>query len=216
VAAFAREDLGGPVIISSWQDGTLVVRTSEERLADDPLDSDRVAKLLPEGATAGLGTSQHGPEGLRRTASQASAAARRGTGRVVPFDRLGVHAVLAELAGSDSAVMAARDMLAPLGGLGFLAPHALPTLKAYLDTWGSRTRAAEILHLHPNAVAHRIRRISEALDLDLADPATRFALQLACHVLTALPGDASVPEDPAGDRARPGGAPGTTAGTGSL
>ncbi|MFD0664126.1 helix-turn-helix domain-containing protein [Thermocatellispora tengchongensis] len=60
----------------------------------------------------------------------------------------------------------------------------MPTLKAYLDTWGSRNRAAELLSLHPNAVAHRVRRISEALGLDLTDPQTRFALQLACHVVT--------------------------------
>ncbi len=92
--------------------------------------------------------------------------------------------MLAELAGSDSALMAARDMLAPLDRLGVLAPHAVPTLKAYLDTWGSRTKAAALLNLHPNAVAHRVRRIAQVLDLDLSDTETRFALQLACHVVT--------------------------------
>jgi DNA-binding PucR family transcriptional regulator len=109
----------------------------------------------------------------------------------VRFDRLGVHALLAELSGSESALVAARDMLAPLERLGALSAHALPTLKAYLDSWGSRTRAAELLSLHPNAVAHRIRRIAEALDADLSDPQTRFALQLACHVVLdydCLPG----------------------------
>ncbi|GLW08198.1 hypothetical protein Misp01_33280 [Microtetraspora sp. NBRC 13810] len=184
-AALARDDLGGPVLATAWQEGLLLVRTTDARPGRDPLDPGRVAELLPPGTSAGLGTCQFGPEGLRRAAVQARAAAvRAGPGTVEPFDRLGVHAVLAELAASDSAVMTARDMLAPLDGLGALAPSALPTLRAYLDTWGSRTKAAEILNLHPNAVAHRVRRITEALGLDLADPQTRFALHLACHVLS--------------------------------
>ncbi|RCG29774.1 PucR family transcriptional regulator [Sphaerisporangium album] len=186
-AAFAGADLGGSVLTTPWQDGVLTVHTRDERppRGEDPLDTALIAKVLPPDAVAGLGTCQRGPEGLRRTAAQArTAAARARPGEAEAFDRLGVHAVLAELTGSDSAVMAARDMLGPLDRLGALAPHAVPTLKAYLDAWGSRTKAAAVLNLHPNAVAHRVRRIAEVLDLDLSDPQTRFALQLACHVLT--------------------------------
>lgn len=186
-APWAEQDLGGTVLATPWQDGLLLVRTCEERPArsEDLLDAARVAKSLPTGVVAGVGTCQQGAEGLRRTAAQArTAAAHARLGEAAAFDRLGVHAVLAELAGSESALMAARDMLAPLDRLGALAPHAVPTLKAYLDTWGSRTKAAALLNLHPNAVAHRVRRIAAVLDLDLSDPQTRFALQLACHVVT--------------------------------
>ncbi|WP_214410975.1 PucR family transcriptional regulator [Sphaerisporangium fuscum] len=185
---WSADDLGGgSVLATPWQDGLLVVRTVDEPpgRGEDPMEAARLGESLPAGLVAGLGTCQRGPEGLRRTAAQArTAAGRAAPGEVAAFDRLGVHAVLAELTASDSAVLAARDMLAPLGRLGALAPHAVPTLKAYLDTWGSRTKAAAMLNLHPNAVAHRVRRITEVLDLDLADPQTRFALQLACHVLT--------------------------------
>ncbi|WP_405148120.1 helix-turn-helix domain-containing protein [Sphaerisporangium sp. NBC_01403] len=186
-APWAEEELGGTLLATPWQDGLLLVRTCEERpaRAEDVLDAARAAKSLPTGVVAGIGTCQQGAEGLRRTAAQArTAAAHARPGEAAAFDRLGVHAVLAELAGSDSALMAARDMLAPLDRLGVLAPHAVPTLKAYLDTWGSRTKAAALLNLHPNAVAHRVRRIAEVLDLDLSDTETRFALQLACHVVT--------------------------------
>ncbi|MBO4269882.1 helix-turn-helix domain-containing protein [Microbispora triticiradicis] len=170
-------DLAAPPLVTRWQDGVLVVLTTDER----------TTVRAPAGGSPGLGTGvgtcQAGPDGLRRTASQARAAAARAeAGQAVAFDRLGVHALLAELGGSESALMAARDLLAPLERLGALSAHAVPTLKAYLDCWGSRTRAAELLSLHPNAVAHRIRRIAEALDADLSDPQTRFALQLACHV----------------------------------
>ncbi|WP_169948830.1 helix-turn-helix domain-containing protein [Microbispora sp. H11081] len=179
-------DLSGPPLVTRWQDGVLVVLTSDERTAPG-------APGAPvTGMAVGVGTCQAGPDGLRRTASQArAAAAGAAPGEIVSFDRLGVHAILAELAGSESALVAARDMLAPLDHLGALSTHAVPTLKAYLDCWGSRTRAAELLSLHPNAVAHRIRRIGQALGADLSDPQTRFALQLACHVVLGhdcLPG----------------------------
>ncbi|MBB2747533.1 UNVERIFIED_ORG: type II secretory pathway pseudopilin PulG [Microbispora rosea subsp. rosea] len=184
-------ELSAPPLVTRWQDGVLVLLTADERTT--------LGAGLPHppvvgagGLGAGVGTCQPGPDGLRRTASQArAAAARAAAGEVVRFDRLGVHALLAELSGSESALVAARDMIAPLERLGALSAHAVPTLKAYLDSWGSRTRAAELLSLHPNAVAHRIRRIAEALDADLSDPQTRFALQLACHVVLdhdCLPG----------------------------
>ncbi|MFI9574890.1 PucR family transcriptional regulator [Microbispora rosea] len=210
-------ELSAPPLVTRWQDGVLVLLTADERTTIDlppaqrssaqrsPAQrspAQRSSALWPSvvgaggsaagGTGAGLGTCQAGPDGLRRTAAQArAAAARAAAGEVVRFDRLGVHALLAELSGSESALVAARDMLAPLERLGALSAHALPTLKAYLDSWGSRTRAAELLSLHPNAVAHRIRRIAEALDADLSDPQTRFALQLACHVVLdydCLPG----------------------------
>ncbi|WP_370027105.1 PucR family transcriptional regulator [Planotetraspora sp. GP83] len=180
------DDLAGPPVVTRWQDGILVVVTTDERVGSWPLSGQWGAMQ------AGVGTCHAGAEGLRRTASQARAAASRaGGGEVVRFDQLGVNAILAELSGSDSALMAARDMLAPLDGLGALAAPAVPTLRAYLDSWGSRTRAAELLSLHPNAVAHRIRRIADVLGVDLSDPQTRFALQLACHVVLdreCLPG----------------------------
>ncbi|GAB3134769.1 PucR family transcriptional regulator [Microbispora hainanensis] len=188
-------ELSAPPLVTRWQDGVLVLLTADERTTLNLPNPQRPSKQWPSALRsstpgrssavgAGLGTCQEGPDGLRRTAAQARAAAARATaGEVVRFDRLGVHALLAELSGSDSALVAARDMLAPLERLGALSVHAVPTLKAYLDSWGSRTRAAELLTLHPNAVAHRIRRIAEALDADLSDPQTRFALQLACHVV---------------------------------
>ncbi|MFG1825736.1 PucR family transcriptional regulator [Microbispora bryophytorum] len=198
-------ELSAPPLVTRWQDGVLVLLTADERTtlvgtgvphvpraprpsASGPSASGPSASgpavSWPSIAGAGVGTCQAGPDGLRRTASQArAAAARAAAGEVVRFDRLGVHALLAELSGSDSALVAARDMLAPLEHVGALSAQAVPTLKAYLDSWGSRTRAAELLSLHPNAVAHRIRRIAEALDADLSDPQTRFALQLACHVV---------------------------------
>ena len=42
-------------------------------------------------------------------------------------------------------------------------------------------RTAQKLHLHRNAVANRLCRITELLEMDPDDPDQRLALQLACH-----------------------------------
>jgi len=55
------------------------------------------------------------------------------------------------------------------------------TLGAYLDERGSLVRAGRTLHLHPNAVAYRMRQITARVGCDLADADERLALQLACR-----------------------------------
>ncbi|NUT42204.1 MAG: helix-turn-helix domain-containing protein, partial [Thermoactinospora sp.] len=57
----------------------------------------------------------------------------------------------------------------------------LVTLAAVLDEGGA-LKAAERLGVHRNTVTTRLDRI-KAAGYDLDDPATRLALQLACHVL---------------------------------
>ncbi|MFG2074830.1 PucR family transcriptional regulator [Nonomuraea maritima] len=57
----------------------------------------------------------------------------------------------------------------------------LETLAAVLDEGGA-LRAAERLGVHRNTVTTRLERIKSA-GFDLDDPATRLALQLACHVM---------------------------------
>jgi DNA-binding PucR family transcriptional regulator len=56
------------------------------------------------------------------------------------------------------------------------------TLRVYLDCWGSLARSGAVLHLHPNAVAHRMKRIRTLLPADLEDPEQRLAVQIACRV----------------------------------
>ena len=58
---------------------------------------------------------------------------------------------------------------------------AIRTLAVYLDEQGSIIKTAQKLHLHRNAVANRLRNITELLDIDLDDPDQRLVLQLACR-----------------------------------
>lgn len=61
----------------------------------------------------------------------------------------------------------------------------------YLDERGSLKRAGAALHLHPNAVAYRIRRIVATLGADLDDPEQRLSLQLACRAWALARGPAT-------------------------
>jgi sugar diacid utilization regulator len=136
---------------------------------------------------AGVGAPHEGPMGLRASAAEARAAlfaaraARKPPG-VATHDAVGVQRMLMEWYASDTARASVRDQLAPLEKLGQArADTAIRTLAAYLDQQGSIIKTAQQLHLHRNAVANRIRTITELLDIDLEDSDQRLALQLACR-----------------------------------
>ena len=136
---------------------------------------------------AGVGTPHEGPMGLRASAAEARGAllAARAAGRpagVATHDAVGVRRMLMEWYSSDSARASVRDQLAPLERLGSpRAETAIRTLAVYLDEQGSIIKTAQKLHLHRNAVANRLRNITELLDIDLDDPDQRLVLQLACR-----------------------------------
>ena len=101
---------------------------------------------------------------------------------VAAHDAVGVQRMLMEWYTSDTARASVRDQLAPLEKLGTArADTTIRTLAAYLDEQGSIVKTAQKLHLHRNAVANRLRGITDLLDVDLDDPDQRLALQLACR-----------------------------------
>jgi sugar diacid utilization regulator len=134
----------------------------------------------------GVGGAHEGLAGLRASAAEARAAlaSRRTSGRgpIQRFDELGAHRLVAEVLTSEQARTAIADLLAPLDRLGGRrAETAVQTLAAYLDEQGSVVRTAAALGVHRNAVTQRMGRIATALDVDLGDPETRLALQIACR-----------------------------------
>ena len=125
--------------------------------------------------------------GVGRDAGEARTAlarARASGARDVPFlfDAGDPNGLVRELAGSPAGQASAAGLLAPLVTLGGAkAATAIETLRVYLDCWGSLSRSGAILHLHPNAVAHRMKRIRSLLPADVDDPDERLALQIACR-----------------------------------
>ena len=145
------------------------------------------ARLPALGFRAGVGTAHEGATGLRASAAEARSAlaaaraARRPAG-VAAHDAVGIRRMLMEWYASDTVRASVRDQLSPLEKLGpGRADTAIRTLATYLDEQGSVIRTAQQLHLHRNAVANRLRTITELLDVDLDDPDQRLALQLACR-----------------------------------
>ncbi len=57
-------------------------------------------------------------------------------------------------------------------------PVLAETLRAYLDNFGDVAAAAQQLHVHPNTVRYRVRRIETLLSASLADPDVRLVLSL--------------------------------------
>ncbi len=56
------------------------------------------------------------------------------------------------------------------------------SLRAYLDHFGDVRAAAAALHVHPNTLRYRIRRIQALTGMDLDDPSTRLVVALSLRV----------------------------------
>lgn len=90
----------------------------------------------------------------------------------------------------ESLLLDLRDQMAteqegPMGPVARLHAHDREaqtafghTLAVWLESMGEVSEAASVLHIHPNTLRYRLRRIEAICGLDLSDPAARFAAQL--------------------------------------
>ncbi|MFC6929377.1 PucR family transcriptional regulator [Actinomadura yumaensis] len=123
-----------------------------------------------------------------RQARSASAAAGRGEApRVRRFDDLGVLRLLTVLAEGPELAGYVEDELGPLlrhdaGSSNRL----LPTLRAYLDCDGNKSRAAEALYVQRRTLYYRLDRLSALLGVSLDEPEVRQRLLLAVRGLDLL------------------------------
>jgi sugar diacid utilization regulator len=153
----------------------------------------RLGELFPEVAvTVGIGAACHGPEQIRRSYAQARrtvATVRRmdRAGRVVCFGDLGIHRLLlqvpdlAELRGFADEVLGRLTVDANGQSAAYLA-----TLACYFRENASPQRASRVLHVHPNTVSYRIRRVEEITGLDLGNYRERLMAQVALEILDAV------------------------------
>ncbi|MER7459884.1 helix-turn-helix domain-containing protein [Micromonospora sp. NPDC126480] len=61
------------------------------------------------------------------------------------------------------------------------------TVAAWLEQQGDPSKAARQLHVHPNTLRHRLRRLGEVVDIDLESPRDRLALQIQLAALRQRP-----------------------------
>lgn len=123
----------------------------------------------------------------RRTVDIAVRLGRAGT--VVAIEDMGIHQLLLQIADPAQLREFARDVFA-----GVLAPakgnatEHLSTLACYFKENNSPQRASRELHVHPNTVAYRIRRIEELTALDFSNYRDRLLAQVALEILNGVGG----------------------------
>ncbi|WP_049718012.1 helix-turn-helix domain-containing protein [Streptomyces caatingaensis] len=140
--------------------------------------ADAAAPVLHERGRRGCAVRCEGPDRVAVAHRLADGALDAAPPHARPFLTDADAHVLALLGGHPAAApdRIARLVLGPL-----TAPehhHLLTALTAYLDR-GSATAAARLLHLHPQSLRYRLRRVRELTGLDARDPWERLLLDVA-------------------------------------
>ena len=111
-----------------------------------------------------------------------------GKGAVSAFGDLGILRLLLQVPDLGELRSFAAEVL------GKLSEHEhehkseyLSTLACYFRENNSPQRASRLLHVHPNTVAYRIKRIEEITGLRLDNYRDRLIAQVALEILDALP-----------------------------
>jgi sugar diacid utilization regulator len=186
-----------PGAISSIRDDEVVIVVPEPaeagRLSSGCLA--RMRDLFPEAViTIGIGGSCRDPADIARSYGQArrtiEAVLRLGRqGQVVAFEDLGIHRLLLQVPDLAELRSFAAEILGKLGGQeGQRGAELLATLACYFRENSSPQRTARSLHVHPNTVAYRIRRIQEITGLQLGNYRDRLVAQVALEIIDALGG----------------------------
>jgi sugar diacid utilization regulator len=180
-------------------------RAASSRLSQSPAGSEasrlsaaclaRMRDLFPEAVvTIGIGGSCQDPAEIARSYGQArrtiDAVVRLGRqGQAVAFEDLGIHRLLlqvpdlAELRSFATEILGELDRQDPQRGAELLA-----TLACYFRENNSPQRTAQSLHVHPNTVAYRIRRVQEITGLRLDTYRDRLMAQVAIEIVAATEG----------------------------
>lgn len=152
----------------------------------------RLAELFPDTkVVVGIGGTCRDPREISRSYEQAhrtiETMRRIGrTGTVTAFADLGIHRLLLLVPELAELRSFADDVLGGLPADGHRRAEYLATLACYLKENGSPQRAARFLHVHPNTVAYRIRRIEQLTGLSMDRYRDRLTTQVALEILDAL------------------------------
>ena len=153
----------------------------------------RLAELFPDTKVViGIGGTCRHPREITRSYEQAhrtiETLRRIGrTGSVTAFADLGIHRLLLQVPDLAELRAFADDVLGSLSpGERDRRAEYLTTLACYLRENSSPQRAARFLHVHPNTVAYRIKRIEEITGLSMDRYRDRLTTQVALEILDAL------------------------------
>jgi sugar diacid utilization regulator len=153
----------------------------------------RLAELFPDTKVViGIGGTCRDPQEITRSYEQAhrtiETLRRIGrAGTVTAFADLGIHRLLLQVPQLAELRSFADDVLGSLSrNERERRAEYLTTLACYLRENSSPQRAARYLHVHPNTVAYRIKRIEEITGLSMDSYRDRLTTQVALEILDAL------------------------------
>jgi hypothetical protein len=191
-------------IVSARESEVVVVTTAPEAPSGPAMDARqlaaaclaRLAELFPAAKVViGIGGTCRDPGEIARSYAQAQRTTqtlrRLGpssrTGAVSAFSDLGILRLLLQVPDLAELRSFAADVL------GKLSMHEhehkseyLTTLACYFRENNSPQRASRILHVHPNTVAYRVKRIEEITGLRLDNYSDRLIAQVALEILDSL------------------------------
>ncbi len=188
-------------IVSARESEVVIVAAAPGELGPAAMDARRLAhaclarlaELFPAAKVViGIGGTCRDPREVARSYAQAQRTTqtlkRLGrAGTVSAFGDLGVLRLLLQVPDLAELRSFAADVL------GKLAVHEqehkseyLTTLACYFRENNSPQRASRILHVHPNTVAYRVKRIEEITGLRLDNYTDRLIAQVALEILDAL------------------------------
>jgi len=162
---------GKPSLVTSWIRGTIGALRAELGL-----DLRAVIATPPTGLD-GVAAARGEVDRVLDTAARHPGA----IGPVTSLDEARTTVVLDEIVtmiGADERLIDPR-----VRELRAKDPTSVETLRAYLDSFGDIAAAASWLHVHPNTVRYRIKRIEQALGTPLADPDVRLLLSLSLRAI---------------------------------
>jgi sugar diacid utilization regulator len=165
--------------------------TEASRLAASCLA--RMREAFPDTAiTIGIGGACRDPGEIARSYAQArrtiDALLRLGRrGQVVAFEDLGIHRLLLQVPDLAELRSFASEVLGKLSAADRQrGSELLATLACYFRENNSPQRTARSMHVHPNTVSYRIRRIREITGLQLDAYRDRLMAQVALEIIDAL------------------------------
>jgi hypothetical protein len=181
--------------------GTVVASRPDEVVAIIPADAEGTAleraRTLAGSAArgaAGVGNPCASPAGIARSYAQARRAIEAGRrlgkpGGVSVFADLGIHRLLLQVPEAADLRAFAEEVLGGIAAEGRSAGNDyLATLAAYFRENGSPAKAGQQLHVHPNTVGYRIRRVEELTGLSFSVQRDRLMAEVAVEILQALGG----------------------------
>ncbi|WP_281690683.1 PucR family transcriptional regulator [Pseudonocardia thermophila] len=188
--------LAGDAILSARSDEVVAIVPAPTATGDAVERARRIAtSCVRELDEHGLSVTAVGIGNAYKAASEISvsysearravaAAKRMGPGRITLFAELGIHRLLLRFPDPTELRAFADDVLGRLVREDETAgTEYLTTLSVYFKGLCSPTRAAKELHVHPNTVVYRLRRIEEITGLRLDLQRDRLMMEMAVEIL---------------------------------